>query len=80
MSESQQGHHHHVVHDIVERITEHHEQAVRRREEEALAEAVETATFDLGTDIAHPTAGHDRVSYDVETDLGVDGELAERRA
>ncbi|MFD7402048.1 hypothetical protein ACFV7R_05120 [Streptomyces sp. NPDC059866] len=80
MSESEQPHHHHGARGIVERITEHHEQAVRRREEEALAEAAGSAAFDLGADIALPTAGHGPVGYDVEADLGTDKEPPELRS
>ncbi|GGI94211.1 hypothetical protein [Streptomyces brasiliensis] len=79
MSESEGSHHHPGVRGIVERIAEHHEQAVQRREEEALSEAAENAAFDLATDIAHSTPGHDPVGYDVETDLGFDEEPPELR-
>ncbi|WP_405984197.1 hypothetical protein [Streptomyces sp. NBC_00872] len=79
MSESERPHHHHGIHGIVERLTEHHEQAARRREEEVLAEAAETAAFDLGADIAHPMAGHQPVGYDVEADLGIDEEPSRPR-
>lgn len=80
MSEAERPHPHHGVHEIVERITEHHEQAARRHEEEALTLAAETAAFDLGSDIGHPTVGHNPVGYDIDSDLGTDKEPPELRA
>ncbi|MEV5958274.1 hypothetical protein AB0M11_31715 [Streptomyces sp. NPDC051987] len=53
-----------------ERCTEHHRQARVAREETDLAEAVETAAFDLGADIAHPAPAHAEAAYDIDTDLG----------
>lgn len=79
MSEPEQPHRHHGIHDIVGRITEHHEQAARRREDEALAEAVATEAFDLGTDIARPAPGHQPVGYDIEADLGIGEESSDPR-
>ncbi|WP_327365431.1 hypothetical protein [Streptomyces sp. NBC_01217] len=79
MSDSERSQHHHGIHGIVEQITEHHEQAARRREEKALVEAAEGAAFDLGTDIAHPTAEHNSVGYDIEADLGFDEEPSQLR-
>jgi hypothetical protein len=71
------GDHHHGVRDLVQRMNEHHRDAVRRREEEELERAAEGAGFDLAADVAHPTAGHGAVGYDVETDLGLDNEPPE---
>ncbi|MEU6089700.1 hypothetical protein ABZ865_23400 [Streptomyces sp. NPDC047085] len=53
-------------------MAEHHRRAQSEHEEDSLAEAIDGATFDLGTDIAHPTAGHAESAYDVDTDLGID--------
>ncbi|MFG2881107.1 hypothetical protein ACGFYV_02065 [Streptomyces sp. NPDC048297] len=53
-------------------MAEHHRRAQAEREESALDQAIEGATFDLATDIAHPTADPGESGYDVDTDLGID--------
>ncbi|MEV5149268.1 hypothetical protein AB0L14_33960 [Streptomyces sp. NPDC052727] len=63
------GHH---LRSLRERMAEHHRRAQVEREESALDDAIDTAAFDLATDIAHPTAGGSEPGYDVDTDLGVD--------
>ncbi|NUS82011.1 MAG: hypothetical protein HOY75_04465 [Streptomyces sp.] len=53
-------------------MTEHHRRAQAERAESALEDAVGEAAFDLGADIAHPTAGRAESGYDVDADLGVE--------
>lgn len=57
---------------LKEQLTEHRRRSRAEREEAELEEAVGTAAFDLGTDIAHPAPDHAEAAYDVDTDLGVD--------
>ncbi|MER7840702.1 hypothetical protein ABTY98_33605 [Streptomyces sp. NPDC096040] len=63
--------HPHLRH-LKEQLTEHHRQARAEHEDAELEEAIDTAAFDLGADIAHPAAGHTASGYDVDTDIGVD--------
>lgn len=55
-----------------ERMAEHHRRARAEREESSLEGAIDGAAFDLGADIAHPTAVRTESAYDVDTDLGVE--------
>ncbi|MFG2955063.1 hypothetical protein ACGF5O_15190 [Streptomyces sp. NPDC048291] len=55
-----------------DQLTEHHRRARAEREEAELEEAVGSAAFDLGADIAHPAPDHAAAAYDVDTDIGVD--------
>ncbi|MEU9343669.1 hypothetical protein AB0D74_20915 [Streptomyces sp. NPDC048278] len=55
-----------------DQLTEHHRRATAEREGAELAEAVGSAAFDLGADIAHPAPDHAEAAYDVDTDIGVD--------
>ncbi|WP_225823553.1 hypothetical protein [Streptomyces naphthomycinicus] len=63
--------HPHLRH-LKERMAEHHRRAQAAREESDLEHAVDGAAFDLGTDIARPTAGGAEPGYDVDTDLGIE--------
>jgi hypothetical protein len=67
------------IRGFFERVNKHRQDTARRREEEELAKAAEGAAFDIATDIAHPTAGHAAVGFDVEIDVGVDNEPPELR-
>jgi hypothetical protein len=57
---------------LKDQLTEHHRRAKAEREEAELEEAIETAAFDMGTDLAHPAPDHAEAAYDVDTDIGVD--------
>ncbi|WP_406441639.1 hypothetical protein OHB00_37665 [Streptomyces sp. NBC_00631] len=57
---------------LTDRFTRHQLRARAGREETEPAEAVRTAAFDLGADIAHPAPGHAEAAHDVGTDIGVD--------
>ncbi|MEU6497308.1 hypothetical protein ABZ890_44325 [Streptomyces sp. NPDC046984] len=69
-SASDNGHSH--FQHIVERMTEHHRRAQSTRQESSLEDTISEAAFDLGADIAHPTAARTEVGYDIEADLGVE--------
>ncbi|MER5795258.1 hypothetical protein [Streptomyces sp. NPDC001980] len=57
---------------LKDQLTAHHRRAKAEREEAELEEAIETAAFDMGTDIAHPAPDHTDAAYDIDTDIGVD--------
>jgi hypothetical protein len=57
---------------LVERMKRHHELAARHRGNREIEAAIDTAGFDLGTDIGHPVLPeHTAVGYVLDADLSV---------
>jgi hypothetical protein len=63
--------HPHLRH-LRDQLVEHHRRVRAEHEEAELEEAIETAAFDMGTDIAHPAPDHAKAGYDIDTDIGFD--------
>jgi hypothetical protein len=62
---------------IADKFLSHHPDPDRAADEE-LTEDADAAGFDLGTDLAHPSARHP-VGFDLDTDIGRDNEPPELR-